>query len=880
VNILKIQSFPGKNIFSHKPVARMIVDISPWSKNPTKDIEGFNAAILGLFPGLSKHFCSLGYEGGLVERMKTGTYMGHVIEHLILELQSLSGYDVYFGRTRVINDPSIYSIVFEYANERVGIECARVAVNIACNLAQEKKVALENILQSLRTIAIQCELGPSAKAIYNEAQKKGIPVMRFGEESLIQLGYGKYSRLVEASLTDAASCISVDIAGNKHLTKCILLDNNIPVPPGDIAYTEESAVYIGKEIHYPLVVKPYDGNQGKGVTLNITNEEQLRLAYREASKFSRKVIIEKYIKGKDYRVLVIGNKISAVSERRPPSVKGDGIHTIKELVDIENTNLLRGQSHEKPLTKIKLDNMVKQTLARAGLDENYIPGFDEVVKLRDNGNLSTGGTARDCTEEIHPYNGMIAVKAAKVLGLDIAGIDITAKDISLPIGSRNGAVVEINAAPGLRMHLYPTEGESRNVATDIIEMIFPRGRLYSIPIISITGTNGKTTTARLVSYVLRLMGKRVGMACSSGTYIGNYCVSKGDNTGPVSARFILSNKEVEAAVLETARGGIIKKGLGYDLADVGTIVNISEDHLGLDDINTLEDLAFVKSLVIEAIKPGGHAVLNADDIMTDYFLRRVKCTAVLFSKEEKNPLIIRHSEQGGKTIYVEKNLIIIRDGIKILPLINIDEIPATLGGLLECNIENSLAAIASLYSLNVPLEVIQFGLKSFKSDHELNPGRFNIFDMGNFKIMLDYGHNPAGYREVLKFVKKIEASRYIGIIGMPGDRPEKSYKEVGKICSQVFSRIYIKEDEDLRGRRPGEVAGIFREAVVGSGMKEENVEIIRFELKALEKAVLDARPGDFIVMFYEKFEPAMKMINKFRQEIEKNSVQPEIAIKL
>jgi cyanophycin synthetase len=880
VKILSIQSFPGKNIFSHKPVVKMLIDIYPWGRKTTKDIKGFNTAILEIFPGLSKHFCSLGCEGGFVERMRTGTYMGHVIEHLILELQSMLGYDVYFGQTRVINEPSVYRIAFEYMNERVGIECARVAVNIACNLARVKKVNLESMLQNLKAIAVQCELGPSAKAIYNEAQKRGIPVMRLGEESLMQLGYGKYSRLVEASLTDATSCISVDIVGNKHLTKQILSDNGIPVPPGDIAYTEESAVNIGKEIGYPLVVKPYNRNQGKGVTLNIINEEQLKIAYREALKFSSAVIIEKFIKGKDYRVLVVGNKISAVSERRPPSVKGDGIHTIKELVNIENENLLRGQSHEKPLTRIKLDSMVKQALAKAGLNENYIPGLNEVVKLRDNGNLSTGGTARDCTKEIHPFNSMISIKAAKILGLDIAGIDITAKDISLPISPNNGAVVEINAAPGLRMHIYPTEGESRDVAADIIEMMFPQGRPYSIPIISITGTNGKTTTTRLVSHVLKLMGIKVGMTCSSGTYIGNYCISKGDNTGPVSARFILSNKEVEAAVLETARGGIIKKGLGYDMADVGIIINISEDHLGSDNIKTIEDLAFVKSLVIEAIKPEGYAVLNADDKMTGYFLRRVKCRTVLFSKGKNNPLILEHSERGERVVYVEEKLILIRDGIKIIPLINIEEIPVTLGGLLECNIENSLAAIASLYSLNVPIEIIRLGLKSFKSDHELNPGRFNIFHMGSFKIMLDYGHNPAGYSEVLKFIKKIKALRYVGVIGMPGDRLEKSYEEVGKMCSEVFSRIYIKEDEDLRGRKPGEVAGIFYRAAIENGMKEENVEIIRSELRALEKAVLNARPGDFIVMFCEKFEAALKLINKFKKEIEKNSIQPEIAVKL
>jgi len=880
VNIISIQSFPGKNIYSYKPVIKILIDIGKFHDIPTKDITGFNERLLEMFPNLRKHRCSRGYEGGFVERMDEGTYVPHVIEHLALDMQNTAGYDVSFGRARVVNEPSLYGIVFEYMNERCGIESVRAAAAVVKSLAENLEMDADSILENLKKVAVESEPGPSTGAILGEAKRRGIPVLRLGDESLMQLGYGKYSRLIQASLTDKPSCISVDIASNKYLTKRILSDNDIPVPYGDIAYTRESAVTIAREVGYPVVIKPYDGNQGKGVALDLNSEEQVKSAYDEAVKLSKAVVVEKFIKGRDYRVLVVGDKVSAVSERKPPSVIGDGIHSVKELIEIENSNLLRGDDHERPLTKIKLDNTLKQVLKRRGLDESHIPALNEVVSLRDNGNLSTGGTARDCTMEIHPYNSMLAVRAAKAIGLDIAGIDITAEDISVPINHNNGAVIEVNAAPGLRMHLYPTEGQTNNVAADIIDMMFPAGKPYSIPIVSVTGTNGKTTTTRIIKHILSMMGIKVGMTSTSGIFIGDKCILKGDNTGPASARMVLSNKEVEAAVLETARGGIIRKGLGYDQADVGIVTNISEDHLGLEDINTLEDLAYVKSLVVEAVKPDGYAVLNADDKMTDYFIGRVKSKIILCSKSRNNPLVIRHIRDGGKAVFVDNGIICMNEREKILSIVKVDDIPITYGGMLECNIENSLAAAAALLALNVPVGIIKMGLMLFKPDQNLNPGRFNIFDMGDFKVMLDYGHNPAGYSEAIKFITRMNASRNVGIIGMPGDRLERNFREVGKMCSRVFSRIYIKEDEDLRGRKPGEVAGIFYEAVLENGMREENIEIIYPELKALEKAMLDAQPGDIIVMFYEKFEPAFELISRFRQEMERSIIQPEAVVEI
>ncbi len=878
VHLLSIQSFTGKNVYSHKPAIKMIIDIDEHNNIETKDINGFNEKLLKYFPKIALHYCSLGYEGGFGERLAEGTFIGHVIEHLSIELQSMMGYEVHFGKTRVIRDTSVYYLVFEYKNEKTAFECGRAAFKIAQSFASGEAINIEEIINRIRKITIETELGPSTKAILEEAQKRSIPVSRVGNGSMLRLGHGKYSRLIQASLTDFPSCISVDSAGNKYYTKQILRENNLPVPYGDTVYSLEGAIDIADEIGFPLVVKPLDGNQGKGVTINVRNNEQLVVAYNEAVKYGKEVLIERYIKGKDYRILVIGGKVCAVAERRPPCVVGDGLRTVKELIEVVNSNPLRGIDHEKPLTMVKLDEIARQVLSKQGIDENHVPPVRDIVYLRENGNLSTGGTARECMSEIHPYNSNLAVKAAKVAGLDIAGIDLVIDDIGVPANKGNGAIIEINAAPGLRMHLNPTEGEPINVAENIIDMMFPDGQPSTIPIVSITGTNGKTTTTRLVRHTLSLMGKKVGMTSTSGIYIGNECIVKGDNTGPVSAKMVLGNKEIDAAVLETARGGIVKRGLGYDTADVGVIVNISDDHLGLDGIETLEDLAFVKSLIIEAVKPGGYAVLNADDKMVGYFLKRVVSKTILFGDSQENPLIAEHIRTGEKAVFIESNAIVIFNGVDKIKVIDIDDIPITYKGLVDCNIENSLAAVASLHGLNIPAEIIRTGLQTFKPDLILNPGRFNIFDMGTFKVMLDYGHNTAGYNAVIKFAKKMNPDRLIGVIGVPGDRQDRSIKEIGQICSKDFSKIYIKEDMDLRGRKQGEVANIIYNSLVENYYNIEDIKIIHSELKALESAILDAQPNDMIIMLYEQFEPAVELVNRISKEIEQSSVEDIIAL--
>ncbi|HWP97368.1 MAG TPA: cyanophycin synthetase [Syntrophomonadaceae bacterium] len=866
MKIINIRNYRGRNIFSHKPVVKMMVDLGDLTEKKTTELEGFNEKLLEWFPGLETHCCSTGYEGGFVERLYEGTLVSHVTEHLALELQCIMGYDVYFGKTRIAEEPSLYCIVYEYLNEYCATDFGRTAVEIISTLARNEFVPFNDIMDRLQRIVSQSDLGPSTKAIFDEAVRRHIPVRRLDKDSLLQLGYGKHLRCIQASLLDNTSCIAVDVAKNKQLAKDILSEYNIPVPEGVVVDSEDAAVLIADQFGYPIAIKPYDANQGKGVTTNIGDEELLRAAYRFANAYTNRVIVEKHVQGKDYRILVVGDQVSAAAERRPPYVIGDGIHSIVELIAQENRNPQRGIGHEKPLSKIRFDSVARELLRRSGRTEYSIPEVEELIYLRENGNLSTGGSARDCTMEVHPFNKALAVKAAKAINLEIAGIDIVMDDISQPLTPLNGAVIEVNAAPGLRMHLYPKEGEARNVAADILDYMYPKETPFSIPIVSITGTNGKTTVTRMIRHVLSLFGKKVGMTCSSGTYIGDECISEGDNTGPVSAYSVLYNREIEAAVLETARGGIIRKGLGYDLADVGIIINISEDHLGVDGVYTLEDLAFAKSLVVEAVKPEGYAILNADDNMTEYIAQGIRCNLIYFAQNRSNPMIEQHIRHGGTAVVVEnEQLMLYRNNQKIMVL-SIQDIPITFGGKVLCNIENSLAAVSCLFALGLPEEIIKFGMMTFKPDPFINAGRFNLFDLGEFQVLLDYGHNPSGYQSVIQFIKSLDVSRLVGVIGMPGDRLDNSIYYVGQICGQVFSKIYIKEDDDLRGRSPGEVAGLLYEGALSGGAHKENIEIIISEIDALETAIYNAFPGDLIVMFYESFETAFALIDKYMKE--------------
>jgi cyanophycin synthetase len=838
--------YSGKSIYSLRPVMKMTVDIGEYGEIPTKDIPSFNEKLLDLLPGLRNNCCGLGYEGGFVDRLREGTYLAHVLEHVILEMQAVLGYDVSFGRTRTVTAPSEYTLVFEYQNEVCAQECAKVAVFILNNLLCGKDILIDEFLDYLRKISVETELGPSTAAIVNEAKKRGIPVTRIGHESLVRLGYGKNSRLVESTMTDATSCIAADISSNKQLSKLLLGEQRIPVPTGKVVYSELSAQMAAVQLGAPVVIKPLDSNQGKGVRLNLTNPDEIAEAFLSASQYSGGVIVERYVTGEDYRVLVVGGAVRAVSRRVPACVTGDGRQTIRELIDAVNLDPNRGEKHEKPLTKLRLDAAAVSFLKRSGRTPETVVPAGETVFLRANGNISTGGTAIDCTDLIHPDNAELAVRASAALGIDIAGIDIVAEDISKSILETGGVIVEVNTAPGIRMHLYPAEGAPRNVARDIVDFLFPDEKSVLFPIVSVTGTNGKTTVCRLIQHVLMMTGRTVGLTSTGGTYIGHMRIARGDNAGPMSARSLLASRAIDAAVLETARGGILREGLGYEAADVGVITNITEDHLGLGGVRTLDDLVYVKSLVAEAVKEGGAAVLNALDPTTPAVLKRVKARPILFCNAPMKEL--PPGLPNCACVTNDGGWIRVKDGGKTLNIAHVREVPLTLGGLVGVNIENALAATAALYGLGVPTETIRAGLMSFTD----NAGRFELYSYKNTAVMLDYGHNTAGIATVLDVCKKLERRRLVGIIGMPGDRENTAVAEVGRLCAGAFDRILVKEDDEKRGRRDGEVAGLLYRAAIGAGFPANRISVIPDELEALRQALMESEDGDLIVVFYEK----------------------------
>lgn len=874
MHICELKAYKGRNIFSHKPVIKLVIDLEEYNDIPTKDIKGFNQRLLELFPGLKQHRCSLGYEGGFVGRLYEGTYLAHVIEHLSLEIQHCLGYDVYFGRARNIDNSTLYTIVFAYTVECAGIEAAKLAVDIVEALISQKPIDVAERLKRLKAKAISSQLGPSTQALVDAAVENGIPVMRIGDGSIIQLGYGKYQKRIEATITENTSCIAVDIACNKLITKHMLADRGIPVPPGESCTEEDEAIEIAARLGYPVVLKPRDGNQGKGVWLELDSPEAVRQAFRNAKSFDQELLVEKYIKGRDYRVLVVGDKVVAVAEKIPAHVIGDGYHTIGELVDIVNSDERRGEDHERPLTKIKIDEQVISYLYKQGLNMDFVPRKGQKIYLRGNGNLSTGGVAVDRTDKIHPYNAELALRTARIIGLDVAGIDIAAADIAVPIDGSNGAVIEVNAAPGIRMHHYPYKGKPRNAAKAIIDMLYPPGQRSSIPIVSVTGTNGKTTTVRMIAHMLRTQGLNVGMTTTGGVYINDECIMKGDTTGPASAQIILSDKTVEAAVLETARGGIVRSGLGYNLSDVGVITNITSDHLGLDGIYTLEDMLYVKSLVVEAVKDNGYAVLNADDPIAAQAASRVRCNLIYFSFNPSNILIQHQILNRRPAVYLKDGYIVLFDGENRYNVVAADQIPATWGGKLKYNIENSMAAVAAGYGIKIPVSIMEKALRTFYSDALQNPGRFNIFNVRDFRVIVDYAHNIEGYKSVIAALRQMDAARLIGVIGVPGDRRDADILEIGSIAGRGFDRIIIKEDMDLRGRQPGEVSRLLQQGALKAGMPKNCIDIILPETAALKSAMTQAQPGDIVIIFYEKLEPILDIIQGVSTDSRISAISP------
>lgn len=874
MKILQVRTFVGPNIYTYRRAIAMVVDLEDVAEMSSVQIPEFIPRLLEIAPGLQTHECSRGYPGGFLERLHEGTYMGHVIEHLALELQTMVGCEVSFGRARERKQPGHYNIVFEYEVAEVGEAAGRAAVEIIEELSHGRRhQGTDEIISKLRELRAQYGLGPSTAAIVEAARQRGIPVMRIGDGSLVQLGWGAAQTRLNASTTSKTSSVSVDVACDKWMTKKFLEEIGVPTPEGRRVTSEEEAVAAAKELGFPVVVKPMYGNHGNGVFTFLQTEKAVAEAFAKAQAINEEVLVEKQVIGNDYRLLVVGREVAAAAHRIPACIVGDGQRSIAELVEDANKDPKRGTGHELPLTKLTLDETSLAVLEEKGLSPASVPKAGEVIALRHTANLSTGGTAEDVTEEVHPEIKAMAVRAARTIGLDVAGIDIVAKDISQPLEVSGAMVIEVNASPGLRMHLYPQKGQPRDVAGLIVNHLFPVGNNGRIPLITVTGTNGKTTVTRLIGHILSLTGKVVGMTTTDGIYVGNEMVVAGDNTGAWSSRVVLKDPRVEAAVLEVARGGILRAGLGYDYSDIAVITNITEDHLGQDGIDTIEDLVHVKSLVAECVRRSGYLVLNGDDPN----VRKIseKCDAVpIFFTMRGSDLNLKSNFGDGHTLIVYRDRrIVVYFGGKESIIGSVDSVPMTLGGLARHNIENALAAVGAAIAAGVPLELIKRGLETFVCDQQMNPGRFNHLVINGVDVIVDYGHNPAGYAAVLETARHLAGSRLIGVIGAPGDRMDSTLVKVGSTAGSFLDYAIIKEDADLRGRMPGQVAQLLRFGV-SQYLPENAIEVVLDEAEAVRRAMQVASPGDLVIIFYEEYQRIVEVLQELKAVV---SPQPEEA---
>lgn len=844
----------------------MQLDLEDLEEKPTNLIPGFHDRLLALMPSLMQHGCSEGRDGAFLERVVEGTWMGHVIEHIALELQTMAGMDVAFGRTRGTHALGVYNVVFSYVEEAAGRYAARAAVRIARALSlEEEYTELDQDIQELREIREEVRFGPSTSAIVEEAQNRGIPHIRLSEKSLVQLGYGIHQKRIQATTTTNTSIIATELASDKTATKNLLDSMGIPVPKGTtvrrLLDLEAAIDDIGG---FPVVLKPLDANHGKGITVDVRDLKTAEAAYEAAREFSKEVIVESFITGRDYRILVINHQVTAVAERVPARIIGDGKATIQQLIDAVNRDPRRGYGHENLLTAIAVDEMTMRLLDRLDYTLDTVLPSGEVCYLKSTANLSTGGTAIDRTDVLHPFNAFLAERVSRNIGLDICGIDVICPDLSQPISEIGGAIIEVNAAPGFRMHIAPSEGIGRNVAEPVVNMLFPPGALTRIPIIAVTGTNGKTTTTRLIAHMLRGVGYRVGYTTTDGVYIQNQMVFKGDMTGPFSAKLVLKDPTVELAVLETARGGILREGLGFSECDIGIVLNVSEDHLGLTDIDTIEELARVKSVVPESVRLGGYAILNADDPLVADMAPDIRANLAYFSLDPDNAIIGEHTARGGTVAVFENGYVSIIKGGWTLRIERVVNIPLTLSGRAVFMIQNVLAATLAAFLHGVKIDDIRAGLGSFVPSPAQTPGRLNLFDVGDFEVLVDYAHNPAGFEAMHLFLDRVENRRKIGVFGGPGDRRDEDLLKLGYLGARMFDSAIVKEDDDLRGRPPGEAADL-----IINGLKSHDpsflYERILLETEAVEHALTNAGRGDLVVIFPADVQVTIQTISRFKE---------------
>ncbi len=868
MKIREINAMRGPNYWSvrrHKLIV-MVLDLEELEELPTHKIPGFSERLEKLLPELYSHRCSEGCAGGFFMRVKEGTWMGHVAEHIALEIQTMAGMDTGFGRTRGYGEKGVYHVVFSYVEEEVGRYAAKAAVRICQALVDNKEYNLQADIQEMRELREATRLGPSTGSIVEEAESRGIPWIRLNKYSLCQLGYGANQKRIQATVTSETSSIGVELACDKEDTKFLLQASEVPVPRGEIIRRESSLEEACRYVGYPLVVKPIDGNHGRGITVGVENYEEAVVAFKEAKEVSDRVIIEKMIIGEDYRLLVINHQLVAAAKRTPANVVGNGVNTVQELIDIVNSDPRRGYGHENVLTQITTNALTKTIIAAAGYTlESVLPDGNRLV-LKDTANLSTGGTAQDVTDIVHPANVSMAERISKIIDLDICGIDIMTTDISQPLTDTGGAVLEVNAAPGFRMHLAPTEGLPRNVAAPVVDKLFPKhGDTGRIPIVAITGTNGKTTTCRLIAHMAKLKGYRVGYTTSDGVYIQNRLLVTGDCTGPNSAEFVLRDPTVNFAVLECARGGLLRAGLGFKKCDVGIVTNVSADHLGLKGIHTTEKLAKVKAVIPETVLPEGYAILNADDELVYDMRKNINCNLALFSMNEENPHIKALQKLGGITAVYENGYVTLCRGTWKMRIMKAEDIPLTYGGKATFMIQNVLPAIITANVRGISIEDMKVALETFIPSAQTTPGRLNMFKFKNFDILLDYAHNPAGMKALKNFTDSFKDVYKVGIIAGIGDRRIEDNNEMGAIAAAMFDEIIIRQDKQLRGKTEDELIAMLKDGIDKSGINIKTT-IIPSEQQAIMHAIENAQKGSLIICCSDVVPDALNLVMSLRDK--------------
>lgn len=864
MEIKNIKTTCGPNFWSVKKqrLVVMELDLQELETKPTNEINGFYPRIRKVFPGLYEHYCSEGEPGGFFSRVKDGTWMGHVIEHIALELQILAGLEMGFGRTRGTGSYGMYNVVFECADKESGRTAAKKAVSIARKLIDGDEVNVDEHVQEIRQANLQNRAGPSTSSLLREASARDIPYIKL-KDSTYQLGYGCHQKKIEATITSLTSNMAVERACDKKECRQIFREMSVPVAEGDLVSSIEELKELVAEIGFPLVAKPVSGNQGRGVTTNVTSYDAAVKAYKSASEISEGVIFERHITGSDYRLLTIDGKFVAAAKRTPARVQGDGESTVQQLIDEVNQDPRRGEGHEKSLTKITVGPAANAILSRKGYTFDTVLPKGEILYLDYVANLSKGGTAEDVTGRVHPDLVMMAERISKVVGLDICGIDVMATTLEQPLRATGGVILEVNAAPGFRMHLSPSKGKARNVAAPVLNMLFPESSSSRIPIIAVTGTNGKTTTTRLIAHIMKKSGRRVGYTTTDGIYLNDRRVMKGDCGGPKSAETVLKDPTVDTAVLECARGGILRSGLGFDKCDVGVVTNVASDHLGLNGINTLSQMARVKSVVPESVDSAGYAVLNADDDRVYEMRKNISCNVALFSMDAENERLVDHCQRDGICVVYKDHHIVVWDEDEVYIIDKVKNIPISFGGQAAFMVENILATVAACYVQDVAVSDIRKGLRAFEPSPEQMPGRMNVFNFDDFDVIVDYAHNPAGMKAIQKFLDCSSYRHKIGIVTAIGDRREKDNLEIGRISAEIFDEIIIREDSDLRGLKPGEAIDIIREGIEKSAYKP-SITAIPDEKKAISTAMKKACQNSLIVHCAENVDEVIAFVNEQR----------------